>query len=128
MGRRQTPTTHPDEKAAGEEDLGELRATLVVRGKVALLVETLAGDGRGEEEILLGNRVRDGYLYSGAGGDGVDTVSAAGDLGGTGAQRHGEAPRGGANGRGTLRRGRQRRRRAESSRRRSIKKSFVHRN
>lgn len=102
MGRRQTPTTHPDEKAAGEEDFGKLRATLEVGGKVALLVETLAGDGRGEEEILLGNRVSDGYLYSGAGGDGVDTVGAAGNLGGTGAQRHGAAPRGGATGHGTL--------------------------
>ena len=51
--------THPDEKAAGQGDLRELRATLEVGGEVALLVEALAGDGRGEEEVLLGDGVGD---------------------------------------------------------------------
>ena len=51
--------THPDETAAGQNDFGEFGATLVVGGEVALLVEALAGDGCGEEEVLLCNGICD---------------------------------------------------------------------
>jgi hypothetical protein len=40
-------TTHPDEEAAGEDDLGELRAALEVAREVGLLVQAFAGHRRG---------------------------------------------------------------------------------